>query len=460
MTAAEALAGFGEALTYDAVPPEVAHRAKLGLLDVVGCALAASAAGAGTQAQALVLDEQGAGPAELWDTGTGTTPSGAALANGMLGHALDFDDTHPAAMIHVSTVVAPAAVAVGQARGATGRDLVVALVAGTEATTRLGLATPGAFHERGLHPTSVCGVFGGALAVAGLLGLDRAQTTAALGIAGSTASGLFEFLADGSATKPFHAGWAAHASVVAAGMARLGATGPASVLEGRFGLFRAVLGQEADEALREQVADLGERWETLAMAIKPYPACHLTHAAMDGAQQLHRRGLRAEDVASVQLRVPEAAVGIVLEPAARKARPDTPYEAKFSLPFSVAAMLVDGAVDLDSYGADRLGDERVLDLAGRVTYTVVPADGRGPFFTELTVQRADGATDTVDVPHPSGTPEAPLDTDAVVRKFTANAVGVLGDAATDVAEAILAIDDPARAGAGLLPLRAAAGARG
>jgi 2-methylcitrate dehydratase PrpD len=438
--AATTLAEFATRLTYASLPEDVVAHARLHLLDVVGCGLAAVAAGTGTEAQAWVAGELGSGRSELWGTGERAGAADAALANGMAAHALDFDDTHPASMTHVSAVIAPAALAVAQARGASGRELLTALVAGTEVTTRIAMARPGLFHERGLHPTSVCGVFGATVAVGRLLGLTRLELVAALGIAGSTASGLFEFLADGTATKPFHAGWAAHAAVVAASLARRGATGPATVLEGRYGLFNALLGEDATDALAAQCGDLGARWETRAVAIKPYPACHMTHAAIDGARSLRERGLAAEDVAALHVQVPEAAVGLVLEPAARKAGPETPYEAKFSLPFSAGAMLVDGEVTLASYREDRLGDERILALARRCTYTVVAPDDRGPFFTILAATRGDGATVTVDVAHPSGTAEAPLGDDAVRIKFMANAQPLLGDRADDLADALLQVD--------------------
>jgi 2-methylcitrate dehydratase PrpD len=442
MTAAESIAEFALGLDFESIPAAVVERTQLHLLDVLGCALAAGADGAGTQAEEWALEnERDLGPAELWHAWRSVSPAAAALANGMLAHALDFDDTHPLAMIHVSTVTAPAAVAIAQARGAGGRELITAMVAGAETTIRLGLAAPGEFHARGLHPTSVCGVFGATVAVARLLGLDRPQTVAALGIAGSTSSGLFEFLADGSSTKPFHAGWAAHAAVMAAGLAALGATGPATVLEGRFGMFRAVLGLARDQELTEQLSDLGERWETLEMAIKPYPACHLTHAAMDGARSLLDDGLCSEEIVAVRAAVPEAAVGIVLEPAGRKRRPTTPYEAKFSLPFCVSRMLVDGRVDAASFSSDTLSDGPVLDLMDRFSYQVVATGGRGPFFTILSVELRDGGVWTVDVPHPSGASGAPLSRDRVVAKFCALAKPRLGVATAPIAEMILSFSD-------------------
>jgi 2-methylcitrate dehydratase PrpD len=443
VTAAERIARFASGLRFEDIPADVVERLKLHVLDVLGCAFAARAAGVGAEAGAWVADTTSQdGPAVLLGTGAGASAADAALANGMLCHALDFDDTHPVAISHVSAVVVPAALAVAQARGAGGRGLLTAIAVGGETVMRLGMTRPGAFHARGLHPTSACGVFGATAAVATVSGLDERQIVSALGIAGSTASGLFEYLADGTMTKPFHAGWAAHAGVVAAGLAGRGVTGPATVIEGRYGVFRALLGEDVSAIVGDQMADLGQRWEWLAMAIKLYPACHYTHAAMDGVRRLRERGIGAEDVVALQLDVPEGAVGLVLEPADRKRHPATAYEAKFSLPFSAAAMLCHGDVDLASYAQERLAEQRVLDLAARTEYTVVEPDGRGPFFTIVRARLADGATEVVDVPYPSGSPETPLSREQVADKFLANAEPWLGaGGARDAVEAILVLDE-------------------
>src|SRR5439155_17680726 len=151
-------------------------------------------------------------------------------------HALDFDDTHPDSIVHVSASIVPAAFAAAQAHRASGADVVAAVVAGSETSIRLGMAAGGAFHARGLHPTGVCGVFGATVTVARLRGLDVGQMVNALGLAGSMASGLLEFLADGSETMRLHPGFAAQAGLAAARLAAYGATGPRTGFEGRFGL--------------------------------------------------------------------------------------------------------------------------------------------------------------------------------------------------------------------------------
>ena len=327
----------------------------------------------------------------------------------MLCHGLDFDDTHADAVCHVTVAVGPAALAAGEARRARGRDVLVALVAGSEVVARVGMATPGAFHRRGFHPTSVCGIFGATAAAARLDGLDTATATRALGIAGSLASGLLAFLEDGAPTKPIHPGWAAHGAVMAARLAARGAVGPAPVLEGRHGLYDAFVG-ETRPALERELADLGARWETRRIAIKPYPACHYAHGALGAAEQVTGgQPLPPDEIAEVVVTVPEAAVPIILEPAAVKRAPRTEYEGKFSLPYSTAALLVRGGVGVETYTEKAIGDPVVLELARRVRYETRPYPTAGRAFPGgIRIRLRDGRTLEADCPHQKGAPENPL----------------------------------------------------
>src|SRR5438874_1369839 len=233
------------------------------------------------------------------------------------------------------------------------------------------MAAPGEFHARGWHATAVCGAFGATLAAGRLEGLDRGRLTAALGIAGSFASGIIEHLEDGPWVKRVHPGWAAHSGVVAAGLARGGFTGPATILEGRFGFYRTFLRSEPDRAPFDT---LGKEWETLRVGFKPYPCCHYNHAYLDCALALRREHrIEPDAIEGIECRVPAGEVPIVCEPRDSKLRPRTPYDAQFSLAYSVAAALVDGRVGLDTYTKDRIRDERTLALAARVEHTVDPA---------------------------------------------------------------------------------------
>ncbi|HBH03652.1 MAG TPA: hypothetical protein DDZ42_17315 [Candidatus Rokubacteria bacterium] len=426
MALARELARFAADLAFERIPPEVVASVRLRALDILGIALAAST---GETAPALRGALEGwtagqGGPCTVVGTKLGAPAPLAALANGALAHGLDFDDTHAASITHASAVVLPTVLALGEASGVDGRRVVTAAVAGLEAITRLGMAAPGAFHARGWHATAVCGAFAATLAAGRLEGLDADRLAAALGVAGSLASGVLEFLEDGSWVKRLHPGWAAHSGIVAAGLARGGFTGPATILDGRFGFYRTFLGVEPDPA---PFRTLGTEWETLRIGFKPYPCCHYNHAYLDCALALrHAHGLTPEAIAAVECRVPAGEVPIVCEPREAKLRPRTPYDAQFSLAYSVAAALVDGRVGLDTYAPARIADERVLALAARVTHAVDP-DSRFPdgFPGWVRVRLRDGRVLEAREPDGRGGARRPIEPQAVVAKFRDNAARAL-----------------------------------
>ena len=440
MTLARQLAEFAAALDFDRLPADVVASARLRTLDILGIALAAST---GDSAPAVL------GALDGWAAAGDCTVIGAKrtaaaplaiLANGTLAHSLDFDDTHALSITHASAVVVPVALALGEAGGLDGRTTLTAIVAGLEAITRLGMAVPGAFHARGWHATAVCGPFAAALVAGRLEGLDVARLTAALGIAGSFASGVMEYLEDGSWVKRVHPGWAGHAGAVAAALARGGFTGPATVLEGRFGFYRAFLGVEPDTA---PFATLGHRWETPGIGFKPYPCCHLVHAYLDCALELRRaHALTADAVDGVECLVPAGEVPIVCEPRAAKVRPRTPYDAQFSLPYSVASALIDGRVGLDTFTPERLDEPRRLELAERVTHTIDPNSLFPQGFPGwVRVRLRDGRTLEARAPDGRGSLARPLPPEAIVEKFRDNAGRVLPAARVEEIErAALSLD--------------------
>jgi 2-methylcitrate dehydratase PrpD len=455
VTAAERLAAFATDLTREAIPPDVAASARLHLLDTLGCGLAAHALDVATAGRATAAELGGPPEATTIGLERRLPAAQAALANAMLCHGLDFDDTHGDAVCHVSAVVGPAALAVGEARSARGRDVVTALVAGSEIVARVGMAAAGRFHRRGFHATSVCGVFGAAAAAARLGGLDGPATASALGIAGSFASGLLAFLDDGSATKPIHPGWAAHGAIVATRLAAHGAAGPPSVLEGRYGLYAAFVGGDG-VTLDGELADLGTRWETRRIAIKPYPACHYAHGVLGAVEQATGgRPLAPDDVADVLVTVPDAAVPLVLEPAAAKAAPRTEYEGKFSLPYATAAMLVHGEVGVAAFTEKAIGDPVVRDVARRVRYEIRPyPTAAGAFPGGVRIRLRDGRTLAAECPHQKGAPENPLAPAEVAAKFRRNAGLALPPTAVAALEAaVLGLDLVDDVGGALAPLR-------
>jgi 2-methylcitrate dehydratase PrpD len=436
-TAAERFAAFALELELDALPEEVVEAAKLHVLDVLGCGLAAHGLGIAGEGRQAMAELGGEPESSVIGLETGLAAPNAAFANGMLCHGLDFDDTHSDSVSHVSTVVVPAAAALAEARGADGRELLTAIVAGNEIVTRIGMATPGAFHRRGFHPTAICGIFGATAAAARLSGLSVAETASALGIAGSMASGLFAYLDDATATKPIHPAWAAHGALVAVRLAALGAEGPPGVLEGRFGLYHAFVDTRID--LEPQLADLGERWETPRIAFKAFPACHFIHGSL-GATASLVGSIDPDEIEEIVVTVPEAGVSLVLEPAESKVAPRTDYEGKFSLQYSTAAMLVHGRVGLATYTPDALADDRVLGLARKVRYEIKEyASYPAAFPGGVRIVLGDGETLDADLPYQLGAPENPMSAEQVQEKFRENAA-LAGGSFESLEEAVLDLD--------------------
>ena len=441
-TGTERIARFAVDMRLEHVPPAVLDAARLHVLDTIGCGLAARALRVGGEALDVVAEQGGRPESTAIGHPQRLPAASAALANGMLCHVLDYDDTHTASGMHVGVTIVPAALAATQAAGASGREFAAAVIAGSEAAIRIGMGAPLEFHRRGFHPTSVCGVFGATVAAGRLFGLDAETLTNALGIAGSLASGLFEYLGDGSATKPLHPGWAAQAGIQAARLASRGTTGPSTVLEGRFGVYAAFVGNP-QHGLDRQLADLGARWETPNIAFKPYPVCHFSHASIDAVRSLvEENGLRADDVSAVVATVPADAVAFVLEPAAAKLKPRSPYEAKFSLQFAIAAMLVDGALGVDTFTAKRIADPSLLEVAKKVSYQVRPyATYPAAFPGGARITTTRGQAYEADLPHQRGSSGNPMRDEDIREKFRANAELALGDAGARALESdILALD--------------------
>ncbi len=455
-TAAETIAHWSANITLADIPADVAHHAKLHVLDALGCGLAAHGSGLAGEGRATMMELGGAGDATVIGLGRGLPAANAAFANAMLCHGLDFDDTHSDSVSHISAVIAPAALAAGEALGSSGADVLTAIVAGNEIVCRVGMAAPGEFHRRGFHPTAICGIFGGVAAVARLSGLDAETTTRALGIAGSFAGGLFAYLADGTPTKPMHPAWAAHGAHLAVALARHGAIGPSSVLEGKFGLYHAFLGAaEGEIDIAGQLADLGSRWETPRIAYKPFPVCHFMHGSLGAAAvATGGRTFTPEEIADVLVTVPAAGVSLVLEPAAEKMQPRSDYEGKFSLQYSVASLLVRGHVAVADFTDEAISDQAVLAVAGKVRYETRDYPSYPQAFPGgVRVTLASGETLGGDLPYQKGGPENPLSDDEVVEKFHANAGLVLSeDEATALADSVLALDAQGDLTAAMAPL--------
>jgi 2-methylcitrate dehydratase PrpD len=449
-TLAERLAGFAAGHDYDRLPEDVRHSVRQRVLDTLGIMVAATpldssravreyARGLGGRAEAHVVGMGEPLPAEL-----------AALVNGTLAHSLDYDDTHLPSVLHPSASVVPAALAVAEAAGRDGRELTAAIAVGLEVCVRLGMAgydveaSNNTWFDRGQHATSICGTLGAAVSAAVLLGLGAEGVGHALGIAASMAGGVIEANRTGGTVKRIHCGWAAHAGISAARLAAAGITGPPTVLEGRFGFFRAYLDGRYDAAAID--AELGERWEVPGIFFKPYPANHFTHAGIDAALALRSRGVDVEDVDTLELGVAEPTVRTIGEPIDVKRAPETGYQAQFSGPYTVVAALLGGGglgLGLDDFTDALAGDGQRRRHMAKVSVTgraecseVFPRQ----FPAVLTARLRDDTVLTESVMSNRGGPDRPLSDRELELKFADNAGRVLPESAVrEVQEKVLAL---------------------
>lgn len=422
LTVSESLGAFAARLHGADLPAPVVAQAKLHLLDTIGVALASSSMPFARVTLDALAPTAGDGPCTVLGFAQRVPAAWAALINGTFSHGIDYDDTHLESVVHPSCSTAPTCIALAEEHQVRGQDFLTAFVLGLETAVRLGLAAPAAFHERGFHPTGVCGTFACGLAAGKLLRCSAEQLADALGLCGSMAAGSLEFLTDGSWSKRLHAGWAAHGGIVAAQLASAGFRGPRGVLDGRFGLYRTHLGEHGWN-LDVITRDLGHRWEMLDIAIKPYPCCHFTHAFIDCAaalQQAHR--VTAESIARVECLVAPQEMAIVCEPVETKQIPQTDYDAKFSIPYAVASQLVRGHVDIDDFTDDAIRDRGVLQLAARVECRAHPEPDfprHFPGHVRLILRNGDVLEQRE--PINRGSAERPLTFEAVQAKFFRNA---------------------------------------
>jgi 2-methylcitrate dehydratase PrpD len=451
-TLAATLAGLVER----PLPAHVAARANDLLRDYLGVALG----GAGDPSSVAVRR----GLRTLAATGNATVLGAperlpapdAALANGAAAHALEMDDTHQGGSIHLGATVFSAALAAAAIGPATGARVLAAAVAGYEVAARLAMALrPASHYRRGFHPTGTCGAFGAAAAAALVLGLDAAGLAAALGVAGSQASGSMEFLADGAWTKRMNAGWAAAAGVHAAALAGAGFRAPATVFEGRFGFLHAY-SDDADPAPLVAPFSADEP-ELVRTAVKPHACCRYMQGPIDATLALRASHRLAPDtIERIEVGMLDAGFAIVCEPEAAKRRPTSVVDAQFSLPFGVAIALARGTAAPDDFASDAWRDTTIARVMDRVVAVRDAAlDARFPRAWPCWVRIHRRGAPPVEqrVEHPRGDPENFPSAAELDAKFRVLAARALPPAAVDrLASAIDAFPRAASAA----PLLAAA----
>jgi 2-methylcitrate dehydratase PrpD len=414
---AEELAAWITAAQPSSLPPSARETVRRLFLDVSGLCVAAR--GSDYILATLASVESGGRCTAIGHEG-GFDAFGASLVNGTAAHGEDFDDTFEGGPVHAGAVVVPAALAACEREGLGGDRLLLGVATGAELMCRLSLVAPKATHAAGFHPTAVFGALAAAGGVSAALGLTAPATVSALGIAGSMASGIIEYLAEGTSTKRMHAGWAAQSGIRAALMARGGFDGPRTVLEGTHGFYRAFAPSVKPdfEPLRR---DLGRRWIMEDIAFKPYACGTMTQPFVDCAIELAQQGVQADDIAEIVCDVGEGTVHRLWEPLAVKHRPPTPYAAKFSTPYCVAVGFFDGRAGFAQFTQPRIEDAGVLALASKIRYSINPDDEYPRNFTgHLCATLKDGTRREIRRPYMRGGVHAPLSQEELDAKFMDN----------------------------------------
>src|SRR3954462_3529232 len=323
---AELLADKIVALKPGALPPVTARKCEDLLIDVVG--LCVTARNQDYVASALAGWDDDGSCTVIGHQRT-VNATGAAFVNGTAVHGEDFDDTFEGGPVHAGAVIVPAVHAACERYNSDGPSALLGIAIGVEVMCRLSTVAPMQAHKAGFHPTAIYGAAGAAAGVAAALRLDRPQTVDALGVVGSMASGIIEYLAEGTWTKRMHAGWAGQSGLRAALLARAGFSGPRTVFEGVHGLFHG-FAHKIDGNYDALLGDFGDRWVTGTLAFKPYPCGTMTHPYIDCARRLSARGIKPEDIKDIVCDVGEGTVHRLWEPLAAKQQPANGYAGKFS----------------------------------------------------------------------------------------------------------------------------------
>ncbi|CAH0280132.1 MmgE/PrpD family protein [Pseudomonas carnis] len=410
----QALCRFLAELTYSQLPEPVLARTEELYLDWLACALASQGA------HPIPLFERYAqkmgpssGPAQVIVNGTGTSAYFAALVNAASSHLVEQDDLHNSSVLHPATVVFPAALAAAQDLGKSGRELLLASVAGYEAGIRIG-EFMGRSHYRIFHTTATVGTLAAAVAVGKLLDFNEEQFINLLGSAGTQAAGLWEFLRDAADSKQLHTAKAAADGLLAAYLTADGLTGARNILEGEQGL---AAGMSSDAQPGKLSAELGSRWALVETSFKFHASCRHTHPAADALLAvMQREGLSAAQISQVQTHVHQGAIDVL----GRVTVPATVHQAKFSMGTVLGLIAVHGKAGLPEFHELALTDPAVAAFRDKVSMTLDPeVDSAYPqrWLGRVTVTTTDGRTLRGAIDEPKGDPGNTLSRAELADKF-------------------------------------------
>jgi 2-methylcitrate dehydratase PrpD len=415
---AEKLAAAIAAIDPGRLPSGVKETCERLLLDVAGLCLVARDTDYVRAASAAWPD---LGPATVIGQPGTRGAAAAAFINGTAAHGEDYDDTFEGGPVHTGAVIVPAVLAACEAEGRSGTDARLGIAVGVETLCRLCLIVPKAVHKSGFHPTAVFGAMAATAGVAAALRLTPRQTVDALGVAGSMAGGVIEYLAEGAWTKRMHPGWAAQSGLRAALLGRAGFSGPRTVLEGVHGLFNG-FAHSTEGNWEALTVGFGADWHTPKLAFKPYPCGTMIQPYIDCAIQLRQKGVAPDHVRRIVCETAEGILHRLWEPLAAKQRPPNGYAAKFATPYCIANALVHGAVGLEHFTDAAVRDEAVLALAAKISFVVDPDNPYPRRFTgHVRAELHDGRTAEERQSDLRGGAEAPLSRAEIETKFVANA---------------------------------------
>ncbi len=350
----------------------------------------------------------------------GANVAAAALINGTATHGEDYDDTYEGGPIHAGAVVVPALLATAERHQLSAKQMFWGMAVGAELMCRMCDVAPKLVHKAGFHPTAVFGAIGAAAGVSSALGLNAVQWVNALGIAGSMASGIIEYLAEGSWTKRMHPGWAAQAGYRAARMAQEGFTGPRTLFEGEHGFFHAFANADGCN-FDGMLANVGQDWISAEMAFKPYACGTMAHPYIDCARKLMRDGLQVQDIVSIRCKTAEGIVHRLWEPLANKQNPPNGYAAKFSVPYAIAVGMLRDDAGLNDYEQAVVMDPSVRALASKISYEIDPHNPYPKQFTgHLAVTLKNGQVIEAHQSFFRGGRDAPMARVDLEKKFLAN----------------------------------------
>ena len=418
ISVAETFSDWVHNLNINDVPEEVVKKLQLIVMDSFGLMISAKNE---PYIKSLINALQEHGNCTLVGHNKNTNPFNASIINGTAIHGEDFDDTFEGTPVHVGSVMVPAMLSSAQAKNLDGENFLKGLVVGSELICRLALVAPTAVHRQGFHPTAIFGAFGASIGVSSLLGNSIDEMSSGLGVVGSMASGIIEYLAEGTSTKRLHPGWAAGCGWKSANFAKSGFLGPRTVFEGQHGVFNSFAKNNIEPDFSHITTDLGKRWETKNLALKPYACGTMAQPFIDCAIKLKGKIGKVENIDKVIASVGEGTVHRLWEPLKEKQNPSTPYGAKFSVPYCISIGLINGSAGLNEFTEKYLKNLEVMKLAAKVNYEINPKDEYPRNYSgKIKIIMKDGTTYSSSQECLRGGKRDPLSENEVIKKFEAN----------------------------------------